>query len=109
VTEPSFTAARALALRRRALVVGLIATAIIPINFFVIFDGGATNLKAFTVLALAQLVLGIAAVITALRYRMAARRGGLVMAIGFGLVALGGPVGFALVVVGLAMASVVVH
>jgi hypothetical protein len=100
------TAERALGLRRRALVVGLIATAIIPINFFVIVDGGATNLKAFTVLALAQLVLGIAALITALRYRAEAKRGGIGMAIGFGLVALGGPVGFVLVLVGLAMASV---
>ena len=107
--EPSSTAPRILALRRKALVVGSIATAIIPINFFVIVDGGEASLKAFTVLALAQLVLGIAAVITALRYRLAARRGGLVMAIGFGLVALGGPVGFVLVLVGLAMASAVVH
>jgi hypothetical protein len=105
LAEPSFTAARTETLRRRVLVVGLIATAIIPINFFVFIDGGAADLKAFTVLALAQLALGIAAVITAVRYRMAAGRGGLVMAIAFGLVALGGPVGFVLVLVGLAMAG----
>ncbi|HEY0985929.1 MAG TPA: hypothetical protein VGD80_02715, partial [Kofleriaceae bacterium] len=103
--EPSFTAPRTQELRPRALLVGAIATAIIPINFFVIVDGGASSLKAFTVLALAQLVLGTAAVITALRYRAAAGRGGIGMAIGFGLVGLGGPVGLGLVIVGLAMAG----
>ena len=75
--EPSFTAARVLALRRRALVLGLIATALIPINYFVIVDHWSTRLKLFTVLALAQLVLAIAAVITALHYRAVAKRGGL--------------------------------
>jgi hypothetical protein len=96
--EPPSTAARAEAVRQRALVVGSIATLIIPINFFVFWAGELSYLKLFTVLALAQLVLGIAAVIMALHYRSVAKGGGLGMAIGFGLVALGGPVGFALAV-----------
>jgi hypothetical protein len=103
--EPLFTTARTGELRRRALLVGGIATAIIPINFLVIFGGGGGRFGMFAVLALAQLVLGVIAVKLALRYRAAAGGGGLGMAIGFGLVGLGGPVGLGLVVLALAAAG----
>lgn len=104
--EPSFTASRAQHLRRRALLLGGLATAIIPINFLVIVKSGGERLDVFALLALAQLVLGIWAVVLALRFRAAAGRGGIGMAIGFGLVGLGGPVGLGLVLLGIAMASV---
>jgi hypothetical protein len=103
--EPSFTAARSEAQRRRALLVGGVATAIIPINFIVIMSGGGRSLGMFTVLALAQLVLGVWAVVLALRYRAAAPGRGLGMALGFGLVGLGGPVGLGLVFMALAAAG----
>lgn len=104
--EPSFSAARTEALRRRALLVGSIATAIIPINFLVILGGGGRSLGMFAVLALAQLVLGVWAVALSLRYRAVTHGGGLGMAIGFGLVGLGGPVGLGLVVMAIAAAGI---
>lgn len=104
--EPSFPAARTEALRRRALLVGGVATAIIPINLLVILSGGAGSLGMFAVLALAQLVLGVWAVMLSLRYRAATHGSGLGMAIGFGLVGLGGPVGLGLVVMAIAAAGI---
>jgi hypothetical protein len=103
--EPSFTAARTEQLRRRALLVGGIATAVIPVNFVVILSGGDRRLGMFAVLALAQLVLGVWAVVLSLRYRAFAPGRGLGMAFGFGLIGLGGPVGLGLVVTAIAAAG----
>lgn len=102
---PSFTAARTPQLRRRALIVGAIATAIIPINFGVLVISGERRFDVFIILTAAQLVLGIWAVVLSLKYRRAAGSGGLGMAIGFGLVGLGGPIELGLVILAIAASA----
>ncbi|HEY1958416.1 MAG TPA: ferritin-like domain-containing protein [Polyangiaceae bacterium] len=80
----------------------VVATAIIPLNFFVLTSPASSGIPtAFWVLATVQLVVGVAAavcsVIHAVRRRGGVRVVSILLAVFAGLVGLGGPVGMFLV------------
>jgi hypothetical protein len=100
-------------LRVAAIVLGLLATILIPINIAVFASMTRGSIELFTVLGIVQLVVGtLSATLAAIEARRkqpgGARLGMILWAIFAGLVGLGGPVGVALgwwVMIGIALGS----
>lgn len=94
-----------------ALICATVALAIVPLNFFIWLQAADTRheepwVVGFTVLALAQLSLGIVAVVQGIRSRRQMGHGGIGSAVAGGIAALGAPVGWLVGVAVLAMGSI---